>query len=370
MTIEKGRISAFQMGLLMLPTILVTALLLLPSLSAKQAGRDMWISPMWGSLIGFLTVYIVCRLNKLYPKQTLIEYSETILGRIPGKILGFCYVLYFLYTGGLIVREYTEFVVGTFYTLTPMIVVAASIVLAGAYAVAGGLEVLGRCGQIFVPLGLILQISIVLLLIPDLKPAHMLPIMEHGIGPSLKGSVVLLTWFSEFVVISFMLPYLTDRVNGFMWGTISVFVVLLFLVIENIAILFLFGDITPGLVYPFIVAARYISLADFFEHVEAVVMAIWVTGAFVKITVFYYVLALAAGQWLELPDYRPLVLPLGFLLVVFSVWSGPTLQQLTSLISTSLPFLALTFQIAIPLLLLAVALIREKTRRRKEATQG
>ncbi|WP_026074138.1 GerAB/ArcD/ProY family transporter [Brevibacillus massiliensis] len=97
MTIEKGRISAFQMGLLMLPTILVTALLLLPSLTSKHAGRDMWISPVWGSAMGLLTVYTVCRLNKLYPKQTLIEYSESILGQIPGKILGFCYVLYFLY---------------------------------------------------------------------------------------------------------------------------------------------------------------------------------------------------------------------------------------------------------------------------------
>ncbi|WP_315969937.1 GerAB/ArcD/ProY family transporter [Brevibacillus massiliensis] len=187
---------------------------------------------------------------------------------------------------------------------------------------------------------------------------------------SLKGSVVLQAWFSEYVVISFMLPYLTDRVNGIRWGMISVFVVLLFLVIENIVILFLFGSITPGIVYPFIVAVRYVSLADFFEHVESVVMAIWVTGAFVKITVLYYVLALAAGQWLELSDYRPIVLPLGLLLVIFSVWTGPTLQQLTYLISTSLPFLLLTFQIVIPLVLLAIALMREKKRRRRGGIQG
>ena len=46
--------------------------------------------------------------------------------------------------------------------------------------------------------------------------------------------------------------------------------------------------------------AEYINIADFFEHVESVVMAIWVVGAFIKISAFYYAAALGTAQWLNL----------------------------------------------------------------------
>ena len=52
-------------------------------------------------------------------------------------------------------------------------------------------------------------------------------------------------------------------------------------------------------------------------------MAIWVVGAFVKISVFYYVAALGTAQWLNLSDYRPVVWPLGIIIVEFSFWSLP-----------------------------------------------
>ncbi len=39
---------------------------------------------------------------------------------------------------------------------------------------------------------------------------------------------------------------------------------------------------------------------------------------------FYYVSALGTAQWLNLSDYRPVVWPIGILIVIFSLWSLPT----------------------------------------------
>ncbi|MCW1941527.1 hypothetical protein OMD49_27905 [Bacillus anthracis] len=52
--LEKGKISAFQMAFMILPTITATAVLIVPSISSKYAERDMWISPIFASLNGFL----------------------------------------------------------------------------------------------------------------------------------------------------------------------------------------------------------------------------------------------------------------------------------------------------------------------------
>ncbi|MDQ7864807.1 hypothetical protein RCO48_38045 [Peribacillus frigoritolerans] len=40
-------------------------------------------------------------------------------------------------------------------------------------------------------------------------------------------------------------------------------------------------------------------------------MAVWIVGAFVKISVFYYASALGTAQWLNLSDYCPVVWPIG-----------------------------------------------------------
>jgi spore germination protein KB len=364
--IEKGKISALQMAVMMYPTILATAILLVPSITMVLAKRDMWLSPVWASVSGVLAVVLAVQLNKIYPNETIIEYLVHIIGRIPGKMMGLLYLCFYLHINGIIIREYGEFVVGTFLPYTPMYVVTGSIVLVCSFAVRGGLEVLGRASQIFIPVVIVLFGLIVILLIPDLDPTKMLPFFEHGIVPSLKGSVVLHSWFSEFILIAFMLPYLSDRKKGLKWGLWSVFAVSVTMIITNLAALFLFGDSLTKLTYPVMVAARYISVAEFLSHVESIIMAIWVAGTFIKISVFYYVIVIGTAQWLRLSNYRPVVLPLGLILIVFAIWSAGSLQELGHFLSTTAPFYLLSVQIIIPLILLVIAYIKNKLQQKNK----
>ena len=364
--IERGRISSLQMAIMMYPTILATAILLVPAITAKHAKQDMWLSPVWASLIGFLTVYIAYRLHKLYPKESIVEYSELILGRIFGKIIGLVYILFFLHVNGIVIREYGEFVVGTFLHHTPMFAVAGILVLVCAFAVRGGVEVIARSAEICVPIVFFLLLLLLILVIPDLDPKNMFPIFEYGMMPSFMGSAVPQSWFSEFILIAFLLPYLTDKAKGKKWGMLSVSAVMLTMVMTNIHALFLFGEITASLTYPIMLASRYISLADFLEHLESIVMAIWVTGTFIKISVFYYAIVLGTSQWLKLSDYRPIVFPIGFLLVIISFWVAPNLQELTHFLGTSGVFYFLSVQTGIPMLLLIIAGIRKKIHPNKE----
>lgn len=359
--IEKGRISALQMAIIIYPTIMATAILLVPAITGKFAKQDMWLSPIWASFAGFLSVYIAQQLNRRFPGQTVIQYSGKILGWIPGKITGFVFLFFYLHTNGIVLREYGEFVVGSFMTKTPMIVVIGSMVLVCAFSVHGGLEVIARSAEFLVPVVIILLLVIVILLIPDLEPKNLYPVMEKGIMPSLKGAVVPSSWFTEFFLISFLLPFLDKKEKGLKWGMISVFAVMLTMVVTNLFSLFLFGDITATFTYPVMSAARYINLADFLQHLDPIVMAIWVSGTFIKISVFYYAIVIGTAQWLNLSDHRPIVFPLGFLLVLVSIWSAPNLQELTHSLSTTWPFYAIFIQTIIPIVLLLLAVLCKKT---------
>lgn len=363
--IERGKISALQMAVMMHPTVIATAILLVPAITTIQAERDMWISPVWASLVGFLTVYLADRLHRIYPEETIIQYSGRIIGNIPGKVYGLILLFFYLHVNGIIIREYGEFVVGAFLMHTPLGLVMGSMILACAFAVRGGIEVVGRLGQLFVPVVVLLFFFIFILLLPDMESNNMLPVLEKGIMPSLMGSVVPLSWFSEFLLISFLLPYLTDREKGLRWGMISVLLVMVLMLATNLSALFILGGLTVSQSYPVMGMVRYISIADFLEHLEAIVMAMWVVGAFMKISVFYYALVLGTAQWLHLSDYRPLVFPLGLLLMGFAVWSAPNLPELAHYLGTTSPFHMTLIQTAIPLILFLVAQLRKGIRPKK-----
>ena len=102
---EKGKISALQMAIIMYPTIVATAILGIPSITAKYAKNDLWLSPIFASLIGYVTVYIAYKLHKLYPKQTVIQFSEQIMGRFAGKIIGLLFLFFYIQTTGQITRD-------------------------------------------------------------------------------------------------------------------------------------------------------------------------------------------------------------------------------------------------------------------------
>ncbi|MGM7721590.1 GerAB/ArcD/ProY family transporter [Metabacillus sp. Hm71] len=359
--IEKGKINALQMAIMIYPTIMATAILLVPAITGTFSKQDMWLSPIWASSIGFFSVYLVYQLNNRFPKQTVIQYSVEILGFIPGKVIGFVYLFFYLHINGIVLREYGEFVIGNFLFKTPMIVVIGTMVLVCALAVHGGLEVMARSAQIFVPVVILLILFILILLIPDLEPKNIFPVMEKGIMPSIMGAVVPSSWFSEFFLLSFLLPFVGEREKGMKWGIISVFAVMVTLVITNLFSLFLFGGITATFTYPVMNAARYISIADFLQHLESIVMAIWVAGTFVKISVFYYASVIGTAEWLHLSDYRPIVFPLGFLLTLVSIWSAPNLEELAHFLGTTSPFYLISIQTLLPMLLLLLSIFCKKT---------
>lgn len=148
---EKGKISSKQMALLMYPTIVATAILSVPATTGRLAKNDLWMSPIWASFIGFLTVFLVVQLHTFYPKQSFMQYSEHILGKALGRVVGLLYLIFFIQAAGAIVRLYGEFLKGIFLVNTPMVVVIGVMLLVCAYAVRSGVEVVTRVSQFFFP---------------------------------------------------------------------------------------------------------------------------------------------------------------------------------------------------------------------------
>ncbi|MDG0813592.1 GerAB/ArcD/ProY family transporter [Cohnella rhizosphaerae] len=210
---------------------------------------------------------------------------EAVLGRVAGRAAGILFLLFHLHIGGATIRDYSEFISGNFFQRTPILVITASMLLVCAMVVKSGVETIARCAQIFMPAVLALLLINVVLLIPDMDITEMLPILGNGPLPVVKGIFVVQGWFCQFVLITFLLPYVEgDKANRA--GYWSVAAAAATMVLINLTVLFLFGIDASQFYYPFLMASRYIRVADFIEHVEAMVMASWVLGTFVRISLF------------------------------------------------------------------------------------
>ncbi|NOU97272.1 GerAB/ArcD/ProY family transporter [Paenibacillus sp. LMG 31456] len=357
--LEKGQISAFQLGLIMYSVILATGFLSLPALSAQYAHNDNWLSPIIASITGFVSIYAATRLHELYPKQTIIQYSEQLIGKIAGKILSMIYFLFLTYTTGTITRQYADFVTGNFFFKTPLLLVIFSILLLAAFAVRGGVELLARSAVILTPI-FIVPIFILLLLFPELDPNNIFPILSQGMVPVIKGAATPQAWFSEYFLLTFFLPYLTDPEKGRKWGLISLSTVVLSLTYVNLIVLLLLGPDSEYKIYPVLVAFRSIRVGSFIENLESLLLAMWVVGNFIKIGGFYYMASLSFGQCFQLSDYRPTVFPLGLLIAIISLWDLPSFPALAELHRYVTPFELPTILTLIPLLLLMLAVLRKR----------
>ncbi|MFJ7640274.1 endospore germination permease [Peribacillus sp. NPDC097225] len=368
--LENGKITSYQLALIIYPTIFATAILTVPNISHSYAGRDMWISPIIGSLNGFLTAYILYQLHKMYPNETIFEYSQHIIGKFPSKVLTCLYVFFFLYMSGFILREYADFIIITFLPETPRVVIMGSLVLVSAFAVSGGVSVLGRASSLFIPIFIIPIPFIMLILFQDYDTTRIFPILENGLKPPLLGAAVPQAWFSEVFIIAILLPFLRDRKQGMKWIIISIIAIMLSLICLNLTALFLFGDLTSYYTFPVFKAIRYISFMNFFEHLEAAIIPGWMLGAYIKLTVFFYILVVGTAQCLNLPSYKPLILPLGFLVTLFGFWEFYNLQGQTEFTRTVFPFLLPFMLTLLPVLLLVIAKLKRRLYQKKEVPNG
>ena len=89
-----------------------------------------------------------------------------------------------------------------------------------------------------------------------------------------------------------------------------------------------FGDMIPVyMVFPTYDLARYISVAQFLERIQILIVVMWMFGGIVKMAVFYHTAAIATATTLGLKNYRVTLLPiLAATIIISRVFYGEHIE--------------------------------------------
>lgn len=358
--LEDGRISSRQAVLLIVSTILPTSIMFLPAMIYKVAAQDSWMSVILITAVGMAAGAVIAVLGARFPDKTIVQYGGLVAGRILGWAIGLLYAAFFLFINTFIIREFSEMMVTMFLPETPLLVFSVGLVMVSAYAVRCGLEVLARANEIAVPVILGLLLLIVALISPEMQFKHFTPALEKGLLPVLKGAYPIAVFFTETMVMLMFIPYMNSPRKAGVTIFRGVAIIGLFQLMAVAASIAVLGARTARTQFPTLTLARQVSIAELIERVEPFIMLIWVFGGVMKVGVFYYCCVLATAQWLNLKEYKALVLPAGVLLTALSVLLWDNVFELTRQIAEVIPPYFLSIEVGLPLVLLAVARLRGK----------
>ncbi len=353
-----GKINDRQLFFMMFWTILSTAILALPVIIGKYAPRDAWMDAILFIPMVSIAAWLAADLGNKFPQQTIIQYSEVILGRWLGKLVSAILILWLIHSTSLMYREIGEFTILSLLPGTPLTAIFCLISIPPAYATYHGLEVIGRMADFLFFICFFFIIIIYILLIPEYHFKELLPLFSDGIGNILRPLPIVTSFGAQVMIVLFFFPSLkTPQNSGRTLLALAVILGVMGMMTEATHTM-IFGLDRKVLNLTFYQMARYVNIGGILERMDPLFVIGELLGSFIKITVFTYVSVFSVAQLFQLKNYRILILPIVAVIFFLALYGFGDLPQMMNFLMNMVPLYSLPIQYGIPLLLLIVGRIR------------
>ncbi|WP_026486740.1 GerAB/ArcD/ProY family transporter [Caldanaerobius polysaccharolyticus] len=356
-SMSSEKISSVQFMYIIVVLIVTTADMFPPSIVAVLSGRDAWAAVLISTVIALFMIYVFIKLGDMHKDKTLMEYAVDLLGRVLGRLTGLLYAGYFIYLNSIALRELGEMLKSAFLIKTPItvILITASIVM--CYGVYCGFEAITRVIELGFFMGMGLLAFVIIFSIPMADFYEYLPAFENGIMPSLKGALVLLSYFGESALILMIYPAISNKDKAMPAGLLAVLLLGLILESGTIAIA-VFGPIaTSKILFPALQLVRMINYAEYFQRLDAIILALWVVGIMLKLLLLLNTANACVCQLGGLKDPKPTIIPLGLLVLSLSELFFDNVSDVYYYLMRSYPY-SLFISAGIPLLLFIVSFLK------------
>lgn len=195
---------------------------------------------------------------------------------------------------------------------------------------------------------------------------RLLPVLENGWKPVFKSAFqqILVFPFGETVCFAMLLPYLNKPQQTVKVGWTAMVVsgiILSFTIALNVAVLGV--DITSRSTFPLLTTISKINIANFLQRLDAIVILSLIITDFFKIAIYYYVAVIGITDLFKVQRHSKLVFPIAIIILFSSMTIASSfVEHINEGLVTTLLIRTIPLEVGIPLLLLAVALIRKRYR--------
>ena len=325
-----------------------------------QAGSDFWLAIMLAFIFALVINAVYAQILALYPGKDLFTIAELVFGKIFGKFIIVSYVWFALFLGALIMREFSEYINVVSLPETPILLPLVFMILLCIWAAVEGIEVLGRCGQMLLFITLVITGAVFLMLISQTETDNLRPFLYHGWQPVFLGAFTTFAFpFAETVICLTVFSGLKTK-NYHKVFFVGLAIGGAYIFITSLTEIMLLGvDINKSNYFPARVSVSRINIGNFLHGIEILVDIIFIFCIFVMISLCLIGSAAGTAKLFNIKNYRAVVVSLAVLMGNLSYLAHKNVSELVAWTDKVWPYYALPFEVILPLIILAAALLKK-----------
>ncbi|MBO9606529.1 MAG: endospore germination permease [Paenibacillaceae bacterium] len=366
------QITVIQAAAVMISTIIGVGVLPLPlfAVHAGESGAPM--VTLFAALFAFAGLYLLTRLGMRFPSQSIIQYSEDIIGKWLASVVSAVIILYFALLTSLTAREFGEVVVTSVLKTTPVEVTVIVMLLLAAITTRNNMTTFAYIHLFYFPLLLVPGLLIVTLSLKNADIINLQPIWGNGTSAKvmLSGIFTIASLFQGAFIQSAVIPAMRRperAMRATVWGMIIAGGLYVLIVTATVSV---FGtEEIKQLLWPTLELAKATSLpANILERLDAAFLAVWVTAVFTTLLSSYFMTTYSIRQLFRLGDHKLFtffLLPFVFIIAMLP----QNILQMYRIIAQS-GQIGLYVTIGYPGALLLIAILRKKRGDRREGNNA
>lgn len=345
---EERSLSSRQVTLIIIGFTIGAGILTLPSAAAELMGASGWIWVLTTGLLFTGAAWVAAKLAQESPGQTIVEYSQKLLGKPVGIVFSLLMAGYFFSFIPIEIRVLQELVNISILPSAPTWFVSGSYILVLAYGASRDIRQLAQVNELLIEIALLTGVTVTILAWQHFEPAHLLPFLAKDQFHLGKIKVAIGTAFSYagFQAINLILPYIKQPQNAVKATLKGISLVVGVYVFFTLSVLGVFGyNETVGLAWSGLELAKSVNLeAIILERLDLILIIAWLSAIYTTSLLTYYLAALTLSKIFHLPSHG---------LVVWAM--APLIYYLSTLLKNY--FARSEWDIYISLLTLAISFV-------------
>lgn len=325
------------------------------------------INLIFVSILAILFAYLVVKLMKNFAGSDIVDISEYLGGKVFKNIIGIIFILYFLITSSLLLRNFCESLKIIYYPMTNILFIITFFVIAVCVANRLDFNASLKTNLLIVPLVLA---SIVFLFFANMNqfvPQRAFPIFGDGLFQTFILGLGNLSAFGGITFLYFLPPYLKEPEKMKKIALVSIGISAIYLILCVATLLFMFSFfINTNEITPLYNATRYIEFGSFFQRLESIFLLVWILAFACYLSITSKFAMSIFKKLTHIETKKPLIDIFG--LLILGIALVPKNYAISSIFETKIyPYLVLgiTFFLGISILILANIL---KKKHKKEGS--
>lgn len=303
---------------------------------------------------------LVVKLFKNFPGLDILDISEYLGGKTFKKITGLLFIVYFIVSSSLLLREFSEAIKIVYYPMTNIFFVIVFFIIAIAITNKLNFNSTLSTNLIIIPLVLFSGIFLFVSNIKNFNYDTIFPLLGTGLKDIFITGIGNIYCFSSITTLYFLPPLLKKIQDFKKISIISIVIFIIYLILTVCTISFMFSAyMSEDEILPLYAAARYIQIGSFFVRLESIFLLIWIILFACYLSIACKLSMLVLKKITNIKETTALAYPIAFLMLGISL-IPKTYASVKQYESNIYPYASLIFNYVYCILLLLFANLKKK----------